>query len=212
MSPATARRELEVLVRAEDAQGVRAHLDGECGPALGVGAPHLERLLQKDDGELLSGVRHLLRREKVECLALRDTHRRRKAHAAAVEVARTARFKGGAVYLDRELALGPLLAQPGHVLFVVDEHEIAISVSLLRRAARATKVFEDLYVLVDRAGFYLRWNGGRGGLSLRPQQLDALERREAVVAAFRRPIRTSTPRSVLRDGSWLCEVLEHLIP
>jgi hypothetical protein len=211
MSPMAARRSLANLARSGDAQALRTTLetDPALGVVLGVAASGVRDLLENGDDQLVPAVDELLRRQRCSDAVARQLRAHRLSLEAAAEVADTARWLDDRAFLDRRLVLGPLLSHLTHVLFDVDGTDMAIGVPLLRRAARATRPFVDVSVSVDRSGLYVRWRGGRGGLTFRPELLDSVEHRRAVRVVLVRPA-IPEPRPVLHGGAWIREVLEEV--
>lgn len=183
----SALRELKALIRANDSEGLRAALAEHASPLGG----ELESL---DETELYRRVRRLIQVSNARETARRDAALRAESRQAQHELARTAVFAEGGIWLDPRLLLGPLLAERSKYVCVhVDNWNVAVERSRLLRARRALRPFRDLTASIDPSALRFGWHGGRGGLVLRPQVVSRVDRSSIVNVVLTRPFASPEP-------------------
>jgi hypothetical protein len=166
-------RELAQLVRHAEPDG------GNIGPFVAEHARELAHLLRSDERELQAAA-HERDDALVDCLRVRlelalelereerVKHCIERAHHAARELARTARWFELGIVLDVDVVLGDLLADPKtrFISFALPDRNVVVPTALVRRARPLRRVYLDLACFVDERGIRLRWKGGRGQLNV----------------------------------------------
>ncbi len=172
-------RELAQLVRFYEADG------HNIGPFVAEHACELAHLLSSHESELRDAIREndgaLVDRLGARLAIAHETERQQRherdverAHRAARELGRTARWFERGVVLDVDLVLGDLLADNRckfvrlHMLSFI----VRIPTEHLRRA-RLLRTYIDLVCYLDARGIHLRWKAGRGQLNLHSVKADA---------------------------------------
>ena len=185
-------RELAQLVRYAEPGGTNI------GSFVAEHASELAHLLQSDERELRAAVREpdgvLVDRLRARLELALDRERQHRAeqdvdraHGAARELGRTARWFERGVVLDVDVLLGDLLADPRcrTVAFKLPTVTVCITTGVLRRARPLKRVYIDLACCVDETGLHLRWKGGRGALNFYPTKTVS----DALVVQLPPPVR-----------------------
>lgn len=189
-------RELAQLVRFAERDGtnigqfVTEHA-GELARILPCAHSELVAAARERDAELVDRLRarleHALLRDQQE----RHTRAVARAHRAAAELARTARWFERGVVLDVDVLLGAVAngAVAKHVAFALPSATLVYEAALLRRARILQRTFLDIAVFVDEEALHFRWKAGRGAINIKPQVVSAAQMRAALVVAIPPPMR-----------------------
>ena len=189
-------RELAQLVRLAEPEGhnlggfVAGHA-GELAPLLQSTEHELQAAVHEPDSALVDRLRARLDLALERDRQHRCQHGLDRAHRAALELGRTARWFERGVILDVDLLLGPLAngAVAKHAAFALPEATLVFEAAVLRRARILPRTFLDVAVFVDAEGIHFRWKAGRGAVNLKPQSVSPAEMRAALIVPIPPPMR-----------------------
>jgi hypothetical protein len=110
--------------------------------------------------------------------------------------------------LDTDLLLGDVLAdrERKYIAFTGSEFTTAIERDTLARSAIVRRLFIDVAVCVDADSLRVRWRGGHGGYTWRPQVVGPSDRHRVLTVELLPPVRAAVPRR----GAWLGELLQQM--
>lgn len=117
--------------------------------------------------------------------------RNASAQQSADVLGSAVQWEGNAASVDVVSLLASVLTRRGDVLvFACDAFSVAVYMDPLIALAKLGRT--DLTAFVDANGFHVRWSGGKGGVNLRPKQVD----REDFKVFVNMPARTCFAGSV----------------
>jgi hypothetical protein len=130
---------------------------------------------EEDDEKLANALLGSIKQAQCDGRAAKVEARNVSAQQSADVLGSAVRWEGNAASVDVVSLLASVLTRRGDVLvFASDAFTVAVYMDPLLALAKLERA--DLTGFVDAEGFHLRWSSGKGGINLRPKQVD----REAV--------------------------------
>lgn len=202
-----------VECESEDDQELRQLLVAhalELAELLGVSPGSLAAACSLPTMDRIVRVRVLIRRAEERARSAHAGVTQNLALAAATMLSNLAVWSQERVDLDSRIVLGRNLLADRTKKYVRFDAEGIGSVVIRRgKLAEAGKAlrFPDLTCWLDRSGLSFGWRGGRGGLRLVTQQVEARERDAVLSVVMARPVPTQVderrPVPSERPSSWL---------
>ncbi len=125
----------------------------------------------EDDEKLASLLLGSIKQAFSDGRAAKVDARNLAAQQSADVLGSAVRWEGNAASVDVVSLLASVLTRRGDVLvFACEAFRVAVYMDPLIALAKLERA--DLTGFVDAEGFHLRWNGGKGGINLRPKQVD----------------------------------------
>jgi hypothetical protein len=194
--PRDVLRELAQLVRFVEPHGTNigqfvAEHAGALARLLPCAESELVAATHERDAELADRLRARLERALVKAQQERHSRDVERAHRAAAELARTARWFERGVVLDVDVLLGAVAngAVAKHVALALPDATLVFEAALLRRARILLRTFLDVAVFVDAEALHFRWKAGRGVINTKSQVVSAAQMRAALVVVIPPPMR-----------------------
>jgi hypothetical protein len=168
-----------------------------------------ETLARVPDEQLSPFVQRRLQWQRAQDKLRKAQRDKDKAEGAARQLELCPRQAGGALLEPAALFHASGDATVELLAFGLPSGPVAVRRPLLRRSLRVLGTRTDLRIFVDDRGLHFRWNGGLGGLNLRPQPIPTSSRTLVIdltaatkptVSAARKPSQPPAQRRWLADG------------
>jgi hypothetical protein len=125
----------------------------------------------EDDEKLASALLGSIKQASCDGRAEKVETRNLSAQQSADVLGSAVQWEGNAASVDVVSLLASVLTRRGDMLvFACEAFTVPVYMDPLIALAKLERT--DLTAFVDANGFHVRWNGGKGGVNLRPKQVD----------------------------------------